>query len=263
MKFDNPESASKAVLIEAMQVLGAFRDQLVIVGGSVPELLYPDRGHIGTLDVDLAVSPSALSGNAYKTIRKRLLDANFSHKNGPTRFEKNVEGLEEPVKLDLISGQYQTGEKLTSVQVNELNINTLRGLDLAFEICRPIEISGYMPDGTRNTVRARIVEPEAYILIKAFTLDERQKKKDAYDIVFILRNYEPNVESLAKRLRPLLTNGLAREGYDILRSKFQSIDSIGPTWAAEVYIEAGDDFEQSRRAAYEYAQALFSAANES
>ena len=54
-----------------------------------------------------------------------------------------------------------------------------------------------MPDGSQNTVRVRIVLPEAYILIKAFALDERQKEKDAYDIHFILRNYPPDVEALA------------------------------------------------------------------
>ena len=56
--FD-PTSASRAVLIEVLNVLGAFRDDIVLVGGWVPELLYPDRGHIGSLDVDLAVSRTA------------------------------------------------------------------------------------------------------------------------------------------------------------------------------------------------------------
>jgi hypothetical protein len=46
-------TACWAVLIEVTNVLGAFRDQLVIVGGWVPELLDLNRGHIGSLDVDL------------------------------------------------------------------------------------------------------------------------------------------------------------------------------------------------------------------
>jgi hypothetical protein len=87
MEFD-AQSASRAVLIEVMQVLGTFRDKIVIVGGSVPELLYPDRGHIGTLDVDLAVAPTALGGGAYETILKRLTDAGYTHQIKPTRFVK-------------------------------------------------------------------------------------------------------------------------------------------------------------------------------
>lgn len=257
MQFD-AQSASKAVLIESMQVLGALRDKIVIVGGSVPDLLYPDRNHAGTLDVDLAVLPTALGGGAYESILKRLTDAGYTHQIKPTRFLRHVNGVDDPVKLDLICGQYQTDDdKVQAVQIDELQVSTLRGLDLAFEVCRPIEISGRMPDGTLNTVRAQIVEPEAFILIKAFALDERQKPKDAYDIVFVLRNYLPSVEALGGKVQSLLNNGLAREGYDILKAKFDSIESIGPSWAAKVYEENGEDLAQAQRAAFEYAHALF------
>ena len=49
----SPTSASRAVLVEVLQVLGAFRDDIVLVGGWVPDLLYPNLGHGGSLDVDL------------------------------------------------------------------------------------------------------------------------------------------------------------------------------------------------------------------
>lgn len=257
-RFD-PTSASHAVLIEVAQILGAFRDEIVLVGGWIPELLYPGRGHMGSLDVDVAVSPEALRGNAYQTILRRMLKANYSHETSPTHFLKKVEGVDDPVKVDLISGQYQSGEMTRTIQVDELVLNTLRGIDLAFEVCQTIKISGMMPDGTHNTVRARIVRPEAFILIKGFALDERRKERDAYDIDFVLRNYRPDVESLADRLRPLLSKGLAREGYEILKAKFASLDSVGPSWAAKVAAGQGEDLEQSQRAAFEYAQALFDA----
>ena len=259
MKSFDPTSASRAVLIEVMNILGAFRDEIVLVGGWVPDLLYPDRGHMGSLDVDLAVSREALGRGAYQTILKLMLDAGYSHQTSPTHFLKNVEGVKRPVKVDLISGQYQGGKKAGSIQVNELQLNTLRGLDLAFEVCQQIEIAGDMPDGTQNTVRARIVQPGAFILIKAFALGERLNEKDAYDIDFVMRNYQPDVESLAERVRSLLSNGLGREGYAILKAKFASLDSVGPSWAAKVAEEQGEDFEQSQRSAFEYARALFDA----
>ncbi len=257
--FD-PTSASRAVLIEVMNVLGAFRDDIVLVGGWVPELLYPNRGHIGSLDVDLAISRSALGDNVYQTILKRMIEAGYSHHLSPTRFTKQVAGVQEPVKVDLVGGQYGGGAKTQTIQVDELELNTLRGLDLAFEACREIEVSGIMPDGSHNTVRGRIVLPEAYILIKAFALDERQKKKDAYDIHFILRNHLPDVQSLADRVQPLLSRGLAREGYDILKTKFATLESVGPSWAAEIAAKQhGENYEQKQREAFEYAQALFTA----
>jgi len=37
MKSFDPTSASRAVLIEVMNILGAFRDEIVLVGGWIPE----------------------------------------------------------------------------------------------------------------------------------------------------------------------------------------------------------------------------------
>jgi hypothetical protein len=250
-------SASRAVLIESLNVLGAFRDELVLVGGWVPELLYPNKGHIGSLDVDLAVSPKAVADNAYQTIRKRLADAGYQLQTEPTRFTKEVPGAQEPVKLDLISGQFVGNQKVSSIQVNELRISCLTGIDLAFLAYDEIEIEGRMPDGAQNRVRLRIVRPEGFILIKAFALDERTKDKDAYDVAFILRNYQPNLTILAERLASLFNHELARDGYTILKAKYATIDSVGPIWAARVAQGQGEDYEQARRRAFEDAQELF------
>jgi hypothetical protein len=250
-------TACRAVLIEVANVLGAFRDQLVIVGGWVPELLYPNRGHIGSLDVDFAVSPAAISGSAYETIRARLAGAGYQHHSGPTHFTRDVPGAQQPVKIDFISGQYVTGVKEQAIRVNELLLNTLAGIDLAFEASEEIEVRGAMPDGTQNAVRVRVVRPEAFILIKAFALSERLKGKDAYDISFVLRHFEPNLTALADRLRPLVEKGLGLEGYKILKAKYASIDAVGPARAADTVPGTGDDIAQRQRAAYQDAQELF------
>jgi hypothetical protein len=250
-------TASRAVLIEVANVLGAFRDHLVVVGGWVPELLYPNRGHMASLDVDFAVAPTALVDNAYQTMCKRMLDAGYSQYTAPTRFSKPIAGAPEPVKVDFIAGQYAQGEKAASVQVNELQINSVRGIDLAFEGWDEIAISGRMPDGSLNVVRARIVRPEVFILIKAFALDERAKEKDAYDIAFVLHHFEPNLAVLADQIRLHVLKGLGREAYEILKAKFASVDAAGPVWAANAVPGTGDDFEQLQRAAFEDAQELF------
>jgi hypothetical protein len=257
MAESDQTTAGRAVLIEVANVLGAFRDHLVVVGGWVPELLFPNQEHIGSLDVDLAVAPTALSANSYQTICARMRDAGYSHHTSPTRFSKAVPGAPDPVKVDLISGEYSQGEKSASVHVNELQISSVRGIDLAFEGCDEMEIAGRMPDGSLNVVRARIVRPEVFVLIKAFALAERMKEKDAYDIAFVLHHYEPSLVTLAERMRPHLITGLAREAFEILRAKFAAVDSVGPVWAAQAVPGTGHDIVQLQRAAYEDAQELF------
>ena len=58
--------AVRNALIELVQILGEFRDHIVVVGGSVPGLLLRDAAepHIGTLDIE---SRSGLSRNIPET----------------------------------------------------------------------------------------------------------------------------------------------------------------------------------------------------
>lgn len=70
--------ASRAVLLDALTVLGRYRGQIVIVGGWVPELTFPGKGHIGSIDADLALRPGLAIDDSYTTIRKLLLDAGYS-----------------------------------------------------------------------------------------------------------------------------------------------------------------------------------------
>lgn len=60
---DRGARAAHAVLLELGQVLGAHREAMVVIGGSVPSLLMPnaDPAHVGTLDIDLDLDPERLS----------------------------------------------------------------------------------------------------------------------------------------------------------------------------------------------------------
>jgi len=249
--------AARAVLIEVVNILGAFKNDLVIVGGWVPDLMYPGKNHVGSLDVDLAVGPGAVGLDAYSTILGRLKENSYSQAIAPTRFYRTVPGAAQPVKVDLICGEYENGEKAAAIQVDELRLSALRGIDLAFEACEEITIEGDMPDGAHNTVRARIVRPEAFVLIKAFALAERAKEKDAYDIAFVLHNYVPSLAALAAALAPLIADGLGAEAYQALTEKFAKIESVGPSWAAKIAEENGQDLEQAQQAAFRDAHDLF------
>ena len=249
----NPVQASKSVLVEVMNVLGLYRNHLTLVGGWVPDLLFPNCGHRGTLDVDLAVDVRGISQKQYDTILQRLLDAGYAQEAEANGFLRSVKGAQEPVKLHLITGQYvdDTASGIPA-RFQEIRLGKLRGTDLAFEFCDEISLNGEMPDGGKNTVKLRIVKIEAFIVMKAFAMAEREKITDAYDIYFCLRHFPDGVAALTKLYGPILHNGLVQEGIQVLRDKFRTIDTVGPEWAAQVVAEQylGDP-ELAQREAFE------------
>ena len=121
------KEAAHAVLVEVVNILGVFKNDFVVVGGWVPDLKYPGRNHVGSLDVDLAVGPGAVGADAYSTILGRLKEHHYSHESGPTRFYRTVPGASEPVKVDLVSGEYADNGKTAAIQVDELRLSALHG----------------------------------------------------------------------------------------------------------------------------------------
>ncbi len=232
----------------------------MLIGVLVHELLNKGKQHVGSIDVDLAVAPDALGDDAYSTIRARMSDAGFQHHSPPTHFTKAA-GRHE-IKVDLITGEYQKGQKVPAILVNELKINTLRGLDLAFEYSAYMEIIGRMPNGAINTVKARVVLPEAFVLIKAFAMNDRLKSKDAYDVYFVASQYPGGPQQLGTQIAAMRPNGLVEEAIQILRTKFAQLDSIGPVHVAEVLEQQGFDAAQSQQAAWQYLRAMLRATSD-
>jgi len=80
-----------------------------------------------------------------------------------------------------------------------------------------------------------------YICIKAITLGERKKEKDAYDIFFCIDNFPGGPRALAREFLAIIGDPLVAEGISVLREKFARLDGVGPVWAA--LVAAGGDCE--------------------
>ena len=252
-------NASRTVLIDALTILGRYADELVVVGGWVPELAFPHKGHIGSLDVDLAIDTAGIGiDNAYTTIHNLLIAAGYQTTELPSRFIRKVKqaGREVEVKLDLITGDHTAPDSNRPQPMQDILLSNLRGVDLAFEFSNRISITGLLPDGGRNTVPARVCDPRAFLCMKGICLHERKKEKDAYDIYFTLREYSGGHVAMIDAFRSVLAHPLISEGLAKLRSKFSTVDDIGPVWASQVEQEQGGNFEMTRRDAFQRADHL-------
>lgn len=256
----NEVAACKSVLIEVLTILGKDLDHLVVVGGWVPELIFPNKGHIGSLDVDLALDPRELKPLAYESIRKKLVDAGYEQSSDkPNCFFRKIEGTEQVIKVDLITGEFPAlTEAGTHIPIQELTVAKLRGIDLAFDFQQSVAVDGVLPGGGHNRVVAKLPTIAAYLCMKAITISERMKEKDAYDICFCIDNYPGGYKALANEFRIITDNALITEGMRILQEKFARIDSIGPVWAANTIAQgtSGSDIEMEQRRAFELVNAL-------
>lgn len=235
---DRGARAAHAVLVELGQVLGAHRDAFVIIGGTVPALLLPDAdpAHIGSLDVDINLDTEKLADHGYAELIEKLDAAGY---------ERNVEGLKpfqlrrvvdlrdggDPVAVivDLLMPKGARTAKNRPKLVEGLRVQEADGGAIALRHNLKIQIEGIMPDGRSNRVDMLVASIPALLVMKGYALVQRDKKKDAYDIYFCVRNHPDGIDALAAGCAALLDDPVAREGFANIASKFDGIDAFGPS----------------------------------
>ncbi len=250
--------ATRTVLIELMQLLGEFRDHVVVVGGSVPGLLLSDslEPHIGTLDIDLAFDFRNIPDASYQTLLHALTSTGYRQGGQPFQFFRDVPFSDRDsitVEVDLLAGEYGgTGRSHRTQIVQDTRARKTRACDLVFENNNVIAIEGELPGGGHLTVQCRVAAIVPFLVMKGMALADRLKEKDAYDIYYCVRRYPGGVAALVDAFRPHIGNRLVREGLTKIREKFLSPEHAGPKWIAD-FLEIVDPEERAiqQRAAYE------------
>jgi hypothetical protein len=229
-------AAAYSVLIELGQVLGAYRQKFVIVGGAVPWLLMPNvrPSHIGTLDVDLNLSPEALSEGEYATLIESLENAGYERGIDdlkPFQLRRWVhldEGAPIPILVDLMMPDDAKTRKNRPPLVDGLRVIAASGGRVALDHFVTHHFDGKMPDGRNNAVDLLVASIPAFLVMKGYALIGRDKKKDAYDIYFSVRNFDGGPLALAEVCQALLADETVAMGYRNIASKFRHEDDFGP-----------------------------------
>lgn len=256
---DKEVKACKSVLLELVHLLGEIKNEMVIIGGWTPTFLFPqsDEPHVGSLDIDVALDFSKIPDDTYQTILKAFLKRGYIQDKEQTfRFFRKVkiEGAEPiNVEVDLMAGEYGgTGKGHRTQKVQDIRARKVRGCDLAFDSSITVTLEGELPDGGKDKVSFRVAGIVPFLAMKGMTMYERMKEKDAYDIYYCVEHYSDGVKRLAVEFRPHLKNKLVIEGLEKIRSKFVSIEHIGPRWVAD-FLEVTDKEDRAIiiRRAYE------------
>lgn len=233
--------AVRRVLIDLAHLLGAYREQMVIVGGLVPSLILKavDEPHVGTMDIDLALDASSLKEEDTYAEVIRLLEAGGFYRNeagehpdlGAFQMATVVDLDDGPpiqVEVDLLIPDGVKLEKHRPPLVKGLRTMAMKGIGLALQHSSDIVIEGRTRQGRRDQATLRVVEVEAFLVLKGLALLGRREPKDAYDVYYTIRNAPEGPEALGRSCRALQGHPDAERAYDAIEQKFEHMDSYGP-----------------------------------
>jgi hypothetical protein len=249
--------AARSVLLELMHLLGEYWENIVVVGGWVPDLLLSseESPHIGSIDIDLALNHLKLRDEGYKSIQELLTQRDYVQGKQPFIFNRTVmiEGNEITVQVDLLSGEYQgTGKGHRHQKIQGGLARKTRGCDLAFDNPIIATIQGELPGGARDTVKIRVASIVPFLVMKGMALDERLKEKDAWDIYYCVQNYPGGLDRLAEEFKSHLEHSLVKEGLEKIAKHFGSEKHVGPRFVADFEeISEPEEREIRERDAYE------------
>lgn len=250
------KEAAHRVIVEIVNILSEYRDDMLIVGGWVPDLLFPGQNHVGSIDVDMLLNHLELQEHSYENIQRVLLSNGYkAHPEKYFSYVKDivVDGQTYEVDLDILAGMYGgTDESKRSQHIQGLKALKATGGNFAFEVeAIEIEIAAKRPDGADDSGKARVISIVPFLVMKAAALG-RGKPKDAYDIYFCAKHYQGGVRALADEFKPYLKHGLIVDMKEKLKSKFGSPNHAGAVDVAS-FLELNDseEIEMIKRDAYE------------
>jgi hypothetical protein len=229
-------------LVDLGQVLAAFRDCLVIVGGWVPDLLLPnaDEPHVGTNDVDLALDAEKLKDGRYAELLNLLLNTRrYRPGTKPFQLVADVDlgdgGSPIQVEVEFLAAKEVKLEKNRPKLLKGSRVLRADACASAFRAPEQIELSGRTLRGAKNKVLLRVASLVDFLLMKTHALAGRDKPKDAYDLCYCLDNFPGGLAELAAAWRKRASEKDVRRAEEILREKFASPESFGPAQVVEFF----------------------------
>ncbi len=213
---DVQTSLVEQTLVTVWRHIGEYHEHLVLVGGLVPRYLVDKAneneptigmGHCGTMDVDIGVSLAVADLETYESIRDRLVD-HIGFKRGENdagnkqrhSFVALIDNRN--INIDFLTTTYEGPERKIREVEDDLSAIQVEGMGLALADPIIVPIRGDLLTGDGfYTAEVPVCRAVPYIVLKALSFSDRGERKDAYDLVYTLINYQDGVDSVVKEIR--------------------------------------------------------------
>jgi len=278
-------SAANMVLGQAaliLKAIGLAARHVILIGGSVPGLLVPEldpgiEPHIGTTDLDFCLSMAIVEGETaeYERIENALKQAGFQPEeswrwrrgpNGHVTVEffcpagpgREAGKLFRPKQRDNPTAKHNLGASLSAVA---LDAGTLISDDFVV-VTREVELPN---DMGKQTIDLNVTGIAAFHAAKADALKQRNKPKDAYDVVWLLEAWPggPSGAAAAVRNSAVFGRPELQRALETLEDQFRDIDRAGARAYARFLLEDGGDADLLARRAVGALGEFLSAADDS
>jgi len=236
----------------------------VLIGGLTPRYLIssPPAGmaeHVGTTDLDVVVgiSLSSEEDEVYRKLQQHLREAGFAPAES-FRWQRSVDGVLVQLEFFCPAGDGQPGKLLRNPGGAGSQISAIRtrGAELAGQDFITVPLRGELLDhgGFQERVELRVANLLPFLVLKAFAVNDRDKAKDSYDLVWTLDAYGEGPASAAEEAAksPVIGNPNIAAAISCMREQFQTIGHRGPSQYAifELIHEDEDERERLRRFAH-------------
>lgn len=258
---EGQKEAAHRVLVELVNLFNEYEDDIRIVGGWVPDLMFQGEGHVGSVDVDVLINHMTLQDEGYQNM-SRILQRNgyVEHTEKYFSFVKTIriDGIDYEVDVDILAGMYGgTQTKKRSQHVQGMKALKATGGNFAFDFpAQKVNVEAKRPDGAFDVAKVSVIAVVPYLIMKTAALG-RGKAKDAYDIYFLLKHFRGGAKEIAKEFLPVGDRKLVQDMKEKLAGKFASANHAGPVDVAEfLELDGEEEIEMMKRDVYEQVQAL-------
>lgn len=269
------------ILSEAANVIrasGFAAEHIVVIGGLVPNLLVPvvdpgGRPHVGTTDIDLCLSMALVKGETeeYERLEAVLKSLDFEVSDVSFRWIRRS-GLKIVVEFFCPAAENRPAGRAfrPNSQDNPVAKKNLGGrlsalaLDAGELLATDIEHvtrKVVLPDGKGEIqFEFRVTGPIAFLVAKLDALVQRDKPKDAYDIVWLIENWPEGPAAAAANFAQRATfNDVTAASLRRLGDLFGNVDQVGP--ASYARFLSGDNPELDKRQSVGAVEEFLSAMN--
>lgn len=218
----NVTLACERTLLTLLSAFGNLKETLRLVGGLVPRYLTPATPpnvpmHAGTSDVDIVLNLEILAaGNEYASLAQQLKARGFTRwveegQSASWRWRRRVNNnIEVVVELLRDAGDEEPGRTI-SVDGEKVSALTIKHARIVHDWYQEKEISAQLLDGDGLSVDiVRFADVPAFVILKALALDQRQERKDAADLIHVIR-YSGSVQEVAALFVQRIRSGLHPE----------------------------------------------------